>query len=240
MFVILAVESSTLDASVALLDGGGGTLAEDRWQTSRHHADELIPAIRRLTVGSGIPLHAISLYAVGTGPGNFTGLRTSVAAVQALALPSKTPVTGVCSADATAFAIRRDQQTTAPVLIVGDARRERLWTVLCQGGGIDRDHTETDVIGFAEAAALMTPPGLIIASPDWSRLETILEPMAPSSAFLIRNNQTPTATDVGRLAYQRMQAGFLSAPPEPIYVHPPVFIDPVFTESSKRRIAPTP
>jgi len=234
MDMVLAVDCSTSENSVALVDDTG-TLAAFCWQALKRQPDGLLAAIRQ--VMTGVAFESITAYAVGTGPGNFTGLRMATSTLQALALPSGTPVTGICSADAIAFALRRDHD--GPVLIVGDARRDRLWTILSRDG--DATHTETRVIPAVELVSMLADsPRLLVASPDWGPLEALLSRTVLPPATLVFNPVTPTAENVGRLALDRLRRGTEPLPADPIYVHPPVFIDPVFTESSKRPIQPSP
>jgi len=230
MCITLAVESSTAEPSIALLRGGL-VIAERRWTSSRGDASRLLSEIRAMTQEHAICLDSVSLYAVGLGPGGFTGLRISVAAVQALAMPSRTPVIGICSADAAAAAIRREHPGDTPVLIVGDARRDRLWAIPYPRAGQETNRPEPHVIPFADAAPLLNIPGLTIATADWPRIGNILEQTDLSSATLIRMNRFPNAADVGRLALPRWEAGNAPSRIDPIYVHPPVFIEPVFTNT---------
>lgn len=228
--ITLAVDSSTAEVSVALLDGDR-VLAASRRPATKGETGALLADIRRVTEESRIALADITLYAVGLGPGNFTGLRISAAAIQALALPARTPVIGICSADATAEALRR-QHGDHPVLIVGDARRERLWLLDYPRNGQSDNRPEPRVTTIAEAAPLLHTPGLLIASPDWSRIAPALEQIAPPSATLIRENRFPDAADIAKLALARHRQGTATGPIDPIYVHPPVFIDPVFNPQS--------
>ncbi|HAS82911.1 MAG TPA: tRNA (adenosine(37)-N6)-threonylcarbamoyltransferase complex dimerization subunit type 1 TsaB [Verrucomicrobia bacterium] len=235
---LLAVDCSTSENSVALLDDTG-TLASFCWQAVKRQPDGLIAAIRHVMSTAGAAFESISAYAVGTGPGNFTGLRMAAATLQALALPSGHPVAGICSADAIAFALRREHKTTTPILIVGDARRDRLWTIL-NSAATDDLHTITQVIPVEDLGSMLADAQMLVASPDWSVLQALLTRTVLPPATLMRNGVSPTAENVGRLALERLQRGTWIPPADPIYVHPPVFIDPVFTESSKRPIQPLP
>ncbi len=239
MSFTLAVESSSVEPSVALLDGGD-PVAVRHWTASRGETGRLIAEIRALLHAGGIPPDAIALYAVGLGPGGFTGLRTAVATVQAMALPSRTPVIGICSADATALAIRREHGSEAPVLIIGDARRDRLWSIPFPRSDEESSIPEPRLTPVADAAPLLDTPGLVIATADWSRIGPVLEPITPPSARLIRMNCIPEAADVGRLALLRFQNGTGTNPVAPIYVHPPVFSAPTFTECAGHPPSTTP
>lgn len=85
---ILAIETSTLTGSVALLEDGM-IRAETTLSVSVKHSERLMPAIDRLLQDAGESLESVDLFAASVGPGSFTGIRIAVATVQAfcLALP---------------------------------------------------------------------------------------------------------------------------------------------------------
>jgi len=236
--IILAVDSSTAQVSVALLDGDR-VIAASRRPATKGETGSLLDDIRSVIADGNLTLADISLYAVGLGPGNFTGLRISAAAILALALPGKTPVIGICSAEAIAAGINRDVGGR-PVMVIGDARRERLWLLEFSRAEENGNRPEPRVIAIAEASPLLDTPGLLIATPDWSRIGPTLEQIVPPSATLIRGDRLPDAADIGRLALERYRQGVAPGLIDPIYVHPPVFIDPVFREKPAHQLAPTP
>ncbi len=93
---VLAVETSTLTGSVAIVDDTQ-VIAETTLSVSLQHSERLMPAIEELLRNATIHLSEIDLFAVSQGPGSFTGLRIGVAAVQGLALSQGKPVMGVSS-----------------------------------------------------------------------------------------------------------------------------------------------
>ncbi len=239
MSIILSIDVSTAEPSVALMDDQQ-LIATRRWTSVRGDASKLLREIQTLTVDNDVALDSISLYATGLGPGGFTGLRISITAILALALPGETPVEGICSADAIAFAVQREYHTDSPIMIVGDARRDRLWIISPTPSATNK-LPEIRVIPTRDAAQLMvTIPGIIIATPDWLRLASTLESIVPSSATLVRHPCIPEAADIGRLALQRRASGVASPPIDPMYVHPPVFVAPTFTRSAIDHPARTP
>ncbi len=229
MSIILAVECSTLHPSVALLRDGV-VVAESTWSCAgRGEPDRLWVEIVKIMKTCAVSLSDVSRYAVGLGPGNFTGLRTSLAAVQAFALPSKTPITGIGSAAAIAAGIQHDTPSAMPLLIVGDARRNRIWIA-----GLPPGSVPVRVVSMETAAQMMLEiPERVIASPDWDRLAVVLERIVPPVACLLRENRIPKASVIGQLALEGKASDGIE-PLEPIYLHPPVFIAPRFTESLKR------
>lgn len=92
--LILAVETATSHGSSALARGTH-TLAEKINRTSLTHGEQTLSAIDELLTQTGIALAAIDFFAVSTGAGSFTGLRTGIALVKAFAYANRRLVAAV-------------------------------------------------------------------------------------------------------------------------------------------------
>lgn len=93
---------------------------------TRAHAEALMPSVLEACERAGIALAGIDEFAVGMGPGPFTGLRVGVATAWTLAhLAGATPH-GVCSLDVVA---RQWADAGAPdeFVVAADARRKELY-----------------------------------------------------------------------------------------------------------------
>jgi len=89
--IILAIETSTRDGSIALND-------TERQLGGR--ADQtLMPAILSLCADEGIGLSSLEGVAVGVGPGMFTSMRAGIATAKTLAMSLGIPILGVPSLD---------------------------------------------------------------------------------------------------------------------------------------------
>lgn len=84
-------------------------------------AERLMPLIAEVMAAGGAALSDLDAIGVGTGPGNFTGIRISVSAARGLALALGVPAVGVTSLEALALGAPR------PLLTAVDARREQLY-----------------------------------------------------------------------------------------------------------------
>jgi tRNA threonylcarbamoyladenosine biosynthesis protein TsaB len=93
---ILAIETSTLTGSVALLSDDR-LLGELTLSVSVQHSERLMPAIEQILRDASITPEEVDAYAVAVGPGSFTGLRIGIAAAQGLALAHGKPLVGVSS-----------------------------------------------------------------------------------------------------------------------------------------------
>lgn len=131
---ILAIETSTLTGSVALLVAEGDDLrlkGEILLSVSLQHSEKLLPAIQRLFEDSGETINSIDLFAVAKGPGSFTGLRIGLSSAQGLALAAGRPVIGVSTLEALALNVCSDQKIVVPIL---DARRGEIYAAAYKDG----------------------------------------------------------------------------------------------------------
>ncbi|NLX43424.1 MAG: tRNA (adenosine(37)-N6)-threonylcarbamoyltransferase complex dimerization subunit type 1 TsaB, partial [Chloroflexi bacterium] len=92
--MILAIDTATRTASIALYDASG-ILAEETWHSQNRHSVELMPAIQRLAERQGVKLGDLSAVAVALGPGSFTGLRIGLSAAKGLCLALDIPLIGI-------------------------------------------------------------------------------------------------------------------------------------------------
>ncbi len=220
--VAIAIDLSTNAANIAALSGGN-TIAERAWTETRARTAlfDMIPA---LLEEAGADLDSVVCYVVGLGPGSYMGLRISLSAAAALALPDQKPVYGVNSAEPIAAAAMAEFSCNSAA-VVGDARRGFLWLRMFGAYQESREHEgqdETWRLIKPEELGRLCPPGTAIASPDWDRIGTILEQSVPDSVLLLKERRTPSAAVIGRIAYERARAGSEPEPLSPIYINPAV------------------
>jgi tRNA threonylcarbamoyladenosine biosynthesis protein TsaB len=119
MPIILAIETSSETASVALLRGDA--VLSRVSNGVRTHSQAVLPMIQELLAEAGIGLSQCDAVAFGSGPGSFTGVRTACGVAQGLAFGGKLPAVPVVTLDAMALACHQ-QHGAAEVLAVLDAR----------------------------------------------------------------------------------------------------------------------
>jgi len=114
--LILAFDTSAAHCAAVLLCGDLVLGRRDE-PMAKGQAERLMPLLAELMAEAGRRMAELDAIAVGTGPGNFTGIRLSVAAARGLALSLGVPAIGVSVLEALAEAGPR------PMLAVLDARR---------------------------------------------------------------------------------------------------------------------
>jgi tRNA threonylcarbamoyl adenosine modification protein YeaZ len=97
---LLAIDTATSRAVVALGEPDGALVAAETWEAGHRHGEDLLPTVRALLARTGTELSALGGVIVGTGPGAFTGLRVGLATAKALARALELPIVGVSTAEA--------------------------------------------------------------------------------------------------------------------------------------------
>jgi len=98
---ILALDGALGGFSVAFLDDGNGA-GETLVSEASNEPDALesgLERVKRVLAGAASGLEAIDRFAVGIGPGSFTGVRIAVSYAKALAMARRRPLVGVSSYD---------------------------------------------------------------------------------------------------------------------------------------------
>lgn len=119
--LLLAIDTSTSRAVLALGTADGTLLAADTWPAGHRHVEELLPRLDALLDGRGWDRRALAGVAgivVGTGPGAFTGLRVGLATAKALAVAFGRPLVAVGSGAALLAAAEAADPTTDPRRLV--------------------------------------------------------------------------------------------------------------------------
>lgn len=232
---LLAFDTSTEQLAVALGDGvrqwcvnePGGAAASAR----------LIPAIEQLLAQAGWRFQDLNGIAFGQGPGAFTGLRTSCAVAQGLALALNLPVLPLCSlmlvaedARATATAV---DGTPLQVAVAMDARMDEVYAGQF---AFDAERGRWSVL---DAPMLITLPALMhrwqqpLATLAGSALDAFGDRLPLQAATRVPNSHNRAAALLG-LAQQQWRSGLRLAAEQalPVYLR-----DKVALTTEERAVA---
>ena len=97
--VSLGFDTSTSKCTIAVVSGNT-VLAEKSEEAPKKHAERLMYLIKAALKSSNHDLSHVSSIGVGIGPGNFTGVRVSVATARGLYLALNVPAFGVTTFEA--------------------------------------------------------------------------------------------------------------------------------------------
>jgi len=197
--MIVALDSSTLTLSLAVgRPGESGPLLAERHGPPARMSDLLPGALLDLLGRAGLTLADIRGFAVGLGPGSFTGLRIGLATVKGLAYARRLPVTGASSLAALAL----EGPEGVPLAAVAVARRGELYL-----GRYRRSSAQVEALAAEEACTegdlarwLATEPTARVLGPAVHEVrEALLAGGVPASC-LLETPDIPSAWAVALLA----------------------------------------
>ena len=198
---LFALEFSTAAASLALLEDGA-LVASAPVDASQRRSQGLFAAAEHVLQCAGWGFADVGAFAVGRGPGSYTGLRVSMTAARGWALPENKPVWTISSAAALAAEIFAEQPAIAQAVVSGDARRGTIWAGLFE---------RAVGVGVQQISAWQLLPADVRGN-EWP------------GAHWAEVGRAPRAEWVGQLFF----AGGASEELQPIYLHPAVAVAPNF------------
>ncbi len=124
MAIILCIETSTTNCSVAIaLDGNVVAIKEDN-ETSYSHAERLHFYIEEVLNLAKISKEELQAVAVSKGPGSYTGLRIGVSAAKGLCFALDIPLISIPTLQALSLQVKEETDFIIPML---DARRMEVY-----------------------------------------------------------------------------------------------------------------
>lgn len=123
---ILAVDSSSVTASVAITENGK-VLAENFINNGLTHSQTLMPMVKKTINESGISVKDIDLFAITHGPGSFTGVRIGIASVKGMADALNKKCLPISTLEAIAEPLRNEDVIACAVM---DARCNQVYTAI--------------------------------------------------------------------------------------------------------------
>ncbi|WP_103258421.1 tRNA (adenosine(37)-N6)-threonylcarbamoyltransferase complex dimerization subunit type 1 TsaB [Tabrizicola aquatica] len=151
---ILAFDTSAAHCAAALLLPDRVVLRDEPMEKGQ--AERLVPLLEEVLAEGGLAWSDLKALAVGTGPGNFTGVRIAVAAARGLALGLGIPAVGVTRLEALAHGLPR------PVMVIEDARRGQVYVQLFTPGGAGPAHLADRVVPACAATGSAAGQGALV------------------------------------------------------------------------------
>lgn len=223
---VLAIETATELAGVALADGSG-VLASVTVGRGRRHGESIAPAVEFVCARAGVELGDLDALAVDVGPGLFTGLRVGVATAKALAFGVGLPVVTATSLELLALAATRIAPAggrEAPLMVpVVDARRGLVFSARFAVSSDGLSRAGEDVLCdpdqlAGELAALGSDGRGVLCLGDGARRYAELFAAVPGVAFGGAATIHPDVGVLAELGVARHAAG-LGVPADDVRAH---------------------
>jgi tRNA threonylcarbamoyladenosine biosynthesis protein TsaB len=228
---VLGLDTATATAGIAIVDHGGGVLAEARHATAGRGADLLV-AIDQVCRAAHVAPAQLTAIAIGAGPGSFTGLRIGMATAKGIAFAAHRPLWAVSSLAALADDALHELAGDKLLVHAGgvicaalDARRGEVFAGCFRHGlalGPERVMAPAELAPWVtEIARTATGDGpalpVSFAGDAIAAHPGALAPLAAEHAWL--DARTPSGQAVARLALAGARAD-ITALGAPTYIRP--------------------
>jgi len=225
---ILALDTSTRFLCVGVYRDQQPA-GEYRMDLGRKHSAFLLPALQRILDCLRLKLKDFDYFAVGVGPGSFTGIRIGVSVIKGFAFSLNKPLLGISSLDILAC-----RAQDAPYLNSGcagkkinicpviDAKRGLVFSSLYRLGaaGLKREMAYK-LISIADLLSKV-PAGSVFLGDGLSIYKREIAARIKNAVFLDEEYWYPRPGGIIALARRRINAKLLDTPDSlrPIYLYP--------------------
>lgn len=199
--MLLAIDTSTRHAGVALADDGK-VIASRSWLSTVNHTAELMPAVSEMLGGRDLSVADLEGFAVALGPGGFSALRVGVSVAKGLAMTAQKPLVGVGTLELEAFPYLK---SGLPVCALLEAGRGQVASASFAANGLP---LEGERIGAVQELIAEIKEPTIFCGEGASIWEYILREELADKAILI-SPYTPAQRlwSLAELGQQRLAMG---------------------------------
>jgi tRNA threonylcarbamoyladenosine biosynthesis protein TsaB len=219
--IVLAIDTATEFASVALYSECTGVAGEFSWHTAMNHTVELMPSIVRLLQSQSLTPQQLDAVAVALGPGSFTGLRIGLSVAKGICLPLNLALVGIPTLDIVAYA---HFEQNLPICAVLQAGRGRFCVALYEKGnkGWERK-TDYGLATVDELAEQVASPTLFCGEIDEPLRISLRAQLQERAVMASPAASLRRAGYLGELGWERLQSRGPDdlATLEPLYLHHP-------------------
>jgi tRNA threonylcarbamoyladenosine biosynthesis protein TsaB len=219
--MLLAIDTSTRYAGVALVSNDGHITQLMQWHSRQNHTRELIPAIDSILEREEISFENVTGIAVAIGPGSFSALRVGLSVAKGLAWSNNIPLVTATTFEAEAFTYNISE---IPVCAILDAGRDQLAWATFNNKDDYAKNLEDGEICDSEKLFDVINNHVLLCGEGLERHEESLSSMAPPSIKLA----TPyipshRISALAALCHARFKSKMLKDPSavQPLYLRKP-------------------
>ena len=202
---ILSVDSSTRFCSVAV-HRDGTEVFSTRSRVEKSASSMLTVLVQTAADAAGIGLEAIDAFAVGAGPGSYTGLRVATSVVKGLCFALDKPLVAVNTLEAMALQVRKSVSATAgmiddPALLfvpMIDARRMEVYCASFDYEGKMVGDTSAVIVESSSFETWLEKGRVVFFGDGAAKCRAVLQ-HSPNAVFW-ESEIHPEASFVGELA----------------------------------------
>lgn len=202
---LLAIETATPVARVAVVDAAGHVLAQGE-RTASRHSGILLPLVEEVLGQAGLRPPDLAAVVVDGGPGSFTGLRVGLALAKGICLATGARLVLVPSLQALAVDLAAVSGSSLVVPCLDAGKGEVHAAVFRAGPEPTRDGEELRLAPAALLDVVARVAPAVLGGTGVARLGAVLDSVRPHLAAP-PTDDGPSAVAVARLGLRRLQAG---------------------------------
>ena len=227
--MIIAIDTATETASVAIAHPDGAIAAELTWRAGRNHTMHLHPTLQHLMMLAGITTNDLTGIAATRGPGSFTGIRIGLATAKGLAQGLDVPIVGVGTLAAAALGAAHLGRTVWSVVNAGRGQYAAAAYTASDEHGVEQ-LVEEAIVSPEELVSNMAERGedcILTGEFDDELADAAQSGLGNTLAIAPDVVRTRTAANAARLGLLRLQRGDVDdvATLEPLYLRPPAAVE---------------
>lgn len=197
MAIILTLDTSTKNCSVALFNGNKIIALKEQNSDGYTHAEQLTLFIEEAITSANLPLKEIEAIAISKGPGSYTGLRIGASTAKGLCYALDIPLISISTLKAMAFTMAKSHVTDIYCPMI-DARRMEVFSGIYDVENNEIRGIQADVVDEQTYAHFLNNEVLFFGDGAIKCKEIINH---KNAKFL--EGVYPSAKDLGKLAHAK-------------------------------------
>ena len=198
MAIILAIETSTKNCSVALFKDSNLLSFMQSDKQEFVHSEQLTNYIQNIVALSKINLKDIDAIALSKGPGSYTGLRIGTSTAKGLCFALEIPLISVSTLQAMAFSMKQNSSVDLYCPMI-DARRDEVFCALYDNQNKEIRRVQADIVDASTYTSFLDKKILFFGNGALKCKEILCH----KNAIFVNHDIYPCAKNLGVLSYMK-------------------------------------
>ena len=197
MALILAIETTTRNCSVAIFENEKLLALKEHYSDDYSHAEQLTLFVEEVIKSANLTLKEIEVIAISKGPGSYTGLRIGTSTAKGFCYALDIPLISISTLKAMAFTMTKHQTVDIYCPMI-DARRMEVFSGIYDVNNNEIRGVQADVVDEQTYANFLNNEVLFFGDGALKCKEIINH---KNAKFL--EGVYPSAKDLGKLAHTK-------------------------------------
>ncbi|WMI69418.1 tRNA (adenosine(37)-N6)-threonylcarbamoyltransferase complex dimerization subunit type 1 TsaB [Mangrovimonas sp. YM274] len=198
MALILSIETTTTNCSVAISEEGKTIVLKEDNGNGYSHAESLHVFIDEVIKSANIQGAELDAIAISKGPGSYTGLRIGVSAAKGLCFSLDKPLISVSTLEALACQVNAFDGVIVPML---DARRLEVYSAIFDNNYKAIREVQAEVLDADSYAKYLENGSVHFVGNGVEKTKGLIS--HPNAIFV--EGKLPSAKEMGALAYDKFK-----------------------------------